>query len=117
MAITCAVLLFMVYDIFISSEESRVMIGENLKVHTPPYAREIVQREEQDLRPKIRTGGTALGGYRVGNFKLANGRSALIMANDTRVVAIELEDKYLLLAPDDFERFVIELNDRFVPVN
>jgi hypothetical protein len=38
------------------------------------------------------------------------------MASGTKVLVIELEDKYLLLAPDDFDGLVAEVNRRFVPV-
>jgi hypothetical protein len=127
LVITGAVMAGWVYLSFIPAQP-RVVVGEVLEVHTPPYARvtaapaEILGafvvdwRDERSFRPKWRTGGVAFGGYRVGRFKLENGSPAVIMASGTKVLVIELEDKYLLLAPDDFDGLVAEVNRRFVPV-
>jgi|Deesub1362A_J573_1020465.scaffolds.fasta_scaffold00035_27 hypothetical protein len=126
---TGAVMVLWVYLSFIAPAQTRVVVGDALEVHTPPYARETVEQAEilgafvvdwqddQSFQPKRKINGAAFGGYRAGRFKLKNGSHAVIMAAGTKVLVIELEDKYLLLAPDDFDGLVAELNRRFIPVN
>jgi hypothetical protein len=52
----------------------------------------------------------------MGWYKLTNGKDVIMMTTGTRVVCLELEDKYILLSPDKFDDFVDELNEKFIPI-
>lgn len=120
-AIIGAAVVGFAYVFFIAPSQTNVIIDDTISVNTPPYAKAVIQREDiinvyvadwatdGELEPARRTNGTAMGNYRLGKFKLKNGESAIIMANSTRVLCIELEDKYLLLAPDNFEEFTAKI--------
>jgi hypothetical protein len=60
------------------------------------------------LRPRSRTAGTALPGYRAGWFRLANGEKALLYLTDPhRAVYVPTREGYsLLLSVDRPEEFV-----------
>lgn len=108
--------------------KTKVILGEQLVITAPPYSTITIARddivaasvvnlkEDTPFRPTLRTNGTAMGDYRVGWFMLANGKKAFIMTASPEVVCLELRDKYVLVAPTDFNGFVAALNDRFVPV-
>jgi len=107
-----------------------VVIGERMLVQVPPFQSLSVGRSDvvrayrvsdrtQDpgLRLAVRTNGTAVGSYLTGAFRLADGRSALLMASGPACVVVELKDKVLMLAPDDLEGFVEALQAWGVPVS
>lgn len=50
-------------------------------------ARPVDLERERALQPTLRTGGTALPGYRAGWFRLRNGERALLYVTDARRVA------------------------------
>lgn len=96
-----------------------VVVGDQMVVETPPFASVSVERadilraysvadraQEPDLAIAIRTNGTAVGSYLVGNFRLEDGRSAVLMLSGPACVVIELKDRVLMLAPDDLDGFV-----------
>ena len=66
---------------------------------------------EQALRPRSRTAGTALPGYRAGWFRLANGEKALLYLTEPhRAVYVPTRRGYsLLLSVDRPEDFVERL--------
>lgn len=39
-----------------------------------------------------------------------------MMTTGTKVVCLELDDRYILLSPDRFDDFVEELNEKFMTV-
>jgi len=61
-----------------------------------------------DLRPRRRTMGTGLPGYRSGWFRLQNGESALVYLTDsTRAVYIPTSEGYsVLVTPSDPDAFL-----------
>jgi hypothetical protein len=63
---------------------------------------------ESDLRPALRTFGTALPGYRSGWFRLRNGDKALVSLSDPhRVVYVPTTQGYvLLLSPSQPDHFL-----------
>lgn len=81
------------------------------------YAKVIDWKEEKEYKPTKRTLGTGIGDYKEGRYKLANGESALVYTNSTKVLLVELEDKYLLFAPDDFNDFVQNFNENIFTLN
>lgn len=106
-----------------------VVVGDQMVVETPPFASISVERsdiirahtvvdraQEPDLTIAIRTNGTAMGSYLTGNFRLEDGRSAVLMLSGPACVVIELKDRVLLLAPDDLNGFVRALQAWGVPV-
>ena len=52
----------------------------------------------------------------MGWFKLANGKDAIMMTTGTKVVCLELKDKYIMLSPDNLNKFIKELNEEFIMV-
>lgn len=120
-----AVLIF--YLTVIAPRQTGVAIGDGLlQVNTPPYARLEISRQEilaayladwqevAALAPALRTGGAAIADYRTGNFQLRNGTGAVIMATGSRVLVLRLADHFVLLAPDDFDAFLEEFEQRVV---
>lgn len=73
-------------------------------------------KTDPELRTVTKTNGAAIGDYKVGWFRLANGKQAFVMTATPQVVAFELADKYVMVAPGDFAGFVKAVNDGFVPV-
>ncbi|GAA0177484.1 hypothetical protein SH2C18_07100 [Clostridium sediminicola] len=80
-------------------------------------AKVIDWNEEKEYQPNKRILGTGTGSYKEGKFKLANGESALVYTNSTKVLLVELEDKYLLLAPDNFDDFVQNFDQNIFALN
>ncbi len=72
--------------------------------------------ETGEVAPVKRTAGSTSGSYRTGNFRIRNGSPAILVARGTRVLVLELDDRYVLLAPDDFELFVSDFNERVAQV-
>ena len=74
-------------------------------------ARRIDFAAEPGFRPKLRTNGTGLPGYRAGWFKLQNGQKALLFLGDSqRVVYIPVRSGYsVLLSVPDSEGFLAAL--------
>jgi len=123
--ISAGILILCVYLLILAPLQTSVKMGEGyLEVNIPPYAHEKIERsevlrayvvdwkEDENLKPVLRTGGASFGDYKVGWFKLKNGRDAIIMASQSRVLCLELKDKYILIAPDDFEKFLRSFNER-----
>lgn len=124
-AVSGVVLLLLFYLFIVAPEQVYVAVEDTLRINAPPYARMELGRdqvrrayvvdwsENEDLRPVAKTNGMATGTYRVGWFVLGNGRKALLVTAGTRVVCLETDDIFLLLAPDRFEEFVEALTRRF----
>ena len=106
-----------------------VVVGDRMVVEAPPFASVSVERadilrayrvadraQEPDLAIAIRTNGTGMGSYLTGYFRLEDGRSAVLMLSGPACVVIELEDRVLMLAPDDLDGFVRALREWGVPV-
>lgn len=106
-----------------------VFVGERMVVETPPFASVTVEQsdilrarvvadwtQEPDLAIAVRTNGTGMGSYLTGNFRLEDGRSAVLMVSGPACVVIELKDKILMLAPDDLDGFARALQAWGVPV-
>jgi hypothetical protein len=74
-------------------------------------ARVVDLEQERPLRPRGKTIGTALPGYRAGWFRLANGEKALLYVTETRhVVYVPTRGGYsMLLSVDRPEAFVDRL--------
>jgi hypothetical protein len=74
-------------------------------------ARVVDLDQDRALRPRRRTAGTALPGYRAGWFRLANGEKALLYVTDPRqVVYVPTHAGYsLLLSVDRPAEFVERL--------
>ena len=77
-------------------------------------ARIVDLEREPDLRPRLRTLGTALPGYRAGWFRLRNGDKALLSLTDTRraVYLPTTRGFVLLLSPESPDRFLASLRSR-----
>jgi hypothetical protein len=52
----------------------------------------------------------------MGWFKLANGKDAIMMTTGAKVVCLELEDKYIMLSPDNIIGFIEELNEELIMI-
>jgi hypothetical protein len=119
--VICVTMLVAGMGVFLLAGELRtsVVIGERMLVQVPPFQSLSVGRSDvvrayrvsdrtQDpgLRLAVRTNGTAVGSYLTGAFRLADGRSAVLMASGPACVVVELKDKVLILAPNDLEGFV-----------
>ena len=76
-------------------------------------ARRVDLTAERDLRPTLRTFGTAVGGYSSGWFRLANGEKALLYLTDRRrVVYVPTAAGYsVLLSVQEPDRFVARLRE------
>jgi hypothetical protein len=107
-----------------------IVVGDQMVVETPPFASVSVERadilraytvpdwaREPDLAIVVRTNGTGIGSYLLGNFRLEDGRSAVLMLSGPACVVIELKDRVLMLAPDNLEGFVRALRAWGVPVS
>ncbi|MGE5559462.1 MAG: PH domain-containing protein [Chloroflexota bacterium] len=122
------VMFFLVRTLLPAPGGMKVTVGETMVVSSSYGKLEIAKSDvisavvvgelnaDPDLRPTLRTNGTAIGEYKLGWFTLANGKKAFIMTATPEVVALELPDKYVIVAPSDFAGFVRALNERFVPV-
>ncbi|MBS3982899.1 MAG: hypothetical protein KGZ41_03785, partial [Dethiobacter sp.] len=123
--IMAAVAVLIFYLIVIAPRLTNVAVGDGLlQVNTPPYVRLEISRQEilaayladwqevAALAPVLRTGGTAIADYRTGNFQLRNGAEAVIMATGSRVLVLRLAERFVLLAPDDFDAFLEEFAQR-----
>ncbi|WP_031517115.1 PH domain-containing protein [Desulfofalx alkaliphila] len=124
LALILAVAGLFVYFFIFAPMQNKVLVGYGtLEVHALPYAKEVVHREDlvavyeveldqrEELKPVKRVRGMGIGNFRVGRYQLQNGATATFMAADNKMICLELEDKYLLLAPgnyDDFKKRVSE---------
>ena len=63
---------------------------------------------EQEYRPRWRTLGTAVPGYRAGWFRLKNGEKALVYITQERSIAyVPVRDGYsLMLSVEDPDAFI-----------
>jgi len=98
--------------------------NEGLRLHGDMYGRLVPANELRGLeasrvdvsngpfRPSVRTLGTAVPGYRVGWFRLANGEKALLYVTDpARVVRVPTTAGYsLLLSVAETDKFVEQLH-------
>jgi len=127
--ISAGALLICFYLLILAPLQTSVNMGEGyLELKAPPYANERVEKEEvlrayvvdwkenENLKPVLRTGGTSFGDYKTGWFRLKNGEDAIIITSQSRVLCLQLREKYVLIAPDDFERFLEEVNNRFIRI-
>ncbi|MBC7115350.1 MAG: hypothetical protein PWR13_1225 [Archaeoglobi archaeon] len=127
--ISAGVLALCVYLLILAPLQTSVKVGEGfLELNIPPYASKKIEREEvlrayvvdwkenESLKPVLRTGGVSFLSYKAGWFRLKNGASALLMTSSSRVLCLELEDELILIAPDNFEKFIDEVNNRFIRV-
>ncbi len=97
---------------FMSAFTTREITGEDVL-----EARVIDLNEETEYKPVNRTFGMGIGNYKEGKFKLANGEFALVYINSDKVLFIELEEEYLIVAPDNFEEFVQDFNENIFTIN
>lgn len=72
--------------------------------------------KDSEFKPSRRTLGSSFGNYNEGRFKLNNGSKALVYTNKTQNLCIQLEDKYLLLGPDNFEEFVEDFSQNIFKI-
>ncbi|RIE16239.1 PH domain-containing protein [Candidatus Cryosericum septentrionale] len=129
--VACVTLFVGALGVFFLVAELRagVVVGDQMVVEIPPFASVSVERadirrahsvadraQEPDLAIAVRTNGTAVGSYLLGNFRLEDGRSAVLMLSGPACVVIELKDRVLMLAPDDLDGFVRALLAWGVPV-
>jgi len=66
-------------------------------------------KKEPGLKPRIRTFGIGLPGYKLGWFKLANGAKAFlaVTSNNNEAVVIKLlNGTYVILSPKNFTGFI-----------
>lgn len=127
----CALIFFMIWLLIIVPSNAGITIeNDELKINIPLSAEITVARkdvasckvvdwnQDTDYKPLLRTFGTSLGDYRIGNFKLKNGKSAKLLAIGEKAVVIELknENHLLVLAPKDFDGFVKVIDENFVKV-
>ena len=123
------VIILFIYLFLIAPAQIKVVLDyDTVTVNIPPYAHEIVKKEEilrisvvdleydESLRLKSKKIGASTRSCRKGWFKLANEGDAIIMTTGTKVVCLELNNMYILLSPDRFDDFVEELNERFMTV-
>lgn len=73
-----------------------------------------VAPSETDLKPRLRTLGTGLPGYRAGWFRLKNGEKALLyLTDESRAVYIPTTAGYsVLLSPQDPDGFLRALQQQ-----
>ena len=122
------IIIFICVSLIAPAQTKVVLDDDTLMVNIPPYGHEIVKKEEirriyvvdleyaENLRPKSKKFGEGTRSYKKGWYKLANGRDAIMMTTGTKVVCLELDDKYIMLSPDRFDDFVEELNEKFMAV-
>lgn len=126
-----ALILFMIWLLIIVPNNAGIEIkrGE-MKISIPLSAKititpdDVVSckiidwNENTEYKPAIRTFGTSIGNYRVGSFKLKNGKTAKMLTIGDKAIAIELKNEsyLLLLAPKDFDDFVKAIDDNFIEV-
>ncbi|ADB57611.1 PH domain-containing protein [Archaeoglobus profundus] len=118
LSITLIILAICAYFFIVAPYQTSIVLNDQIEVIAPPYAHESISKDvvlksyvadigrDENLRPVLRVGGTSFGSYKVGWFKLKNGKTALIVATQSRVVCFELKDKIVMISPNDFERFV-----------
>jgi hypothetical protein len=85
----------------------------------PEEARAIDLRTERSLQPVVRTGGTAVPGYRAGWFKLRDGERALLYVTDpAHVVYVPTRAGYsVLLSVPDPAAFIASLRRATSPAS
>jgi uncharacterized protein YhhL (DUF1145 family) len=98
---------------------AQVVIGDQLDVQASPFISIAVYRadvvraysvkdwtDDPALAISTRTNGTSIGSYQLGQFRLTDGRAAVLMLSGPDCVVSELKDRVLMLAPDDLAGFV-----------
>lgn len=74
-------------------------------------------RQESGFKPVLRTAGTSIDNYNVGWYVLANGKNTLPLSSSSVNLVLETrEGYYVLLSPPDFDRFINEFEQLFMPV-
>ncbi len=68
---------------------------------------------DNQFKPSIKTFGTAVDDYRTGNFRLKNGENARFVANGNEVLVVKLDEFYAILAPRNFEEFMVAIKKNF----
>lgn len=122
---------FMIWLLIVNPSGAGVKVGDGkLEVNISRVTKIVVNREDvvsarildwkevDEYKPVLRTFGTSAGDYRIGSFKLKNGKKAKIVAVGTKVLVLELknEDYILLLAPKDFDDFIRVVNESFIEI-
>ena len=112
------------YFCIVAPYQTSIILNDKIEIIAPPYAHKRIDKtavlksyladisKDKNLKLVLRVGGTSFGSYRVGWFKLKNGKTALIVATRSNVVCFELKDGIVMLSPNDFDRFVGALKDR-----
>lgn len=80
-------------------------------------ARIIDWNNEKEYEPITRNIGTSTGDFKEGKFTLRNGSRSLIYTNTSKVLLIKLEDRFVLLGPDDFDGFIQDFNNEIYQLN
>ncbi len=122
------IFILILYLSLISPMQAKVVLAEKLEISIPPYAHEIIPKEEimriyvvdlennQSLQPIKKIIGGEMGDSKEGIFQLRNQKKAIMKTEGSKVICIELNDKYIMVTPDRFDDFVFELEQKFHPV-
>jgi hypothetical protein len=100
--------------------QNSVAVGHgSVRVQAPPYfdinitssqieRAYVVNLTDWNVSITARTGGTALGSFRSGYFKLSNGASAeLLTTGQSNLVLVLNSGAYVILGPEDFQAFLV----------
>lgn len=94
---------------------------ELITLEIPPYATKQIKpsdvqsiyiadlASDELIRPKIRTSGTGFGKYKTGWFKLADGRDALLMISEERVLILQTDGLLLMVSPGGIDKLSEDL--------
>jgi len=117
--------IFSIYILVIAPITSRIIINDDIQIIIPPYVNETIKleyidsiyilnwKDNTDFTPVVRKPGISIGSYKAGRFNLMNGSSAIVLSSTSKVVAIKYNDKYALLAPNDFDDFFNNLAETY----
>jgi hypothetical protein len=119
------VILIFIWLLIWAPLSTRVDVGDDIFIRIPPYSRRRILPSDiksarvtgfdksPELKPILRTGGTSIGKYYVGNFWLAKRAKAVFMVKQhDSFVALETSDHWFILGPDDLEGFISALKER-----
>lgn len=127
--IAIAIVSIFVYLAVISMQIKVSVYSDQIKLNLPPFLSQTVSKDQilkayvvdninndKNLNPTTHMNGALLGNYRLGEFKLKNGKDAILMTDRPKVLCIETKDGYLLLAPTNFDEFVKEVSKILINV-
>lgn len=114
-AVTLAITVLFWWIALSAGQMSADVDGQSLRIHVPIYSRRIPVADldlahaavvnldaDSQLRPKWRTNGIGIPGYRVGWFKLKDGSKALLaVTRRTSVLYVPTRDGYAVLMSVD----------------